>query len=224
MFAAHRERAGRSQVDLHLPQGASVDDAFNTLISTYHSLSETKSFTTFARNRRIVQGTATLEDGDELALLQPMSGGSGAIDDIPDVTVEILLQPLSADACIEQVSSPDCGGIAVFLGVVRDNFEGKATDHLEYEAYAEMAGEVIRTITEKAVQRWPIGRIAVQHRTGELEVGEISVIVAVSAPHRAEAFDACRYVIDELKVRAPIWKKEFGPDGETWVGTPATTG
>jgi molybdopterin synthase catalytic subunit len=134
--------------------------------------------------------------------------------------IEITAAPLSVERCIAAVESPDCGGIDVFLGVVRDNSEGKSTDHLEYDAYPEMAEEVIRDIVSEAEARWLVGKIAVQHRTGELQIGEASVIIAVSAPHRAEAFEACRYVIDELKSRAPIWKKEFGETGEVWVGGP----
>ena len=135
-----------------------------------------------------------------------------------DTLVKITDLPLSVDCCLAQVESPDCGGIDIFLGVVRDNADGHATHHLWYEAYAEMAQGVIRQIAAEAQDRWGIGRVAVQHRTGELAIGEISVVVAVSAPHRAEAFSACRYIIDELKSRAPIWKKEFGVDGEVWVG------
>ena len=128
---------------------------------------------------------------------------------------------LSIDDCVRSVEAPEFGGIVVFLGTVRDNSEGKSTDHLEYEAYAEMAEETIAAIAGEAQARWPIAKFAVQHRTGELQIGEVSVIVAVSSAHRGEAFDACRYIIDELKTRAPIWKKEFGEAGEVWVGGPA---
>jgi molybdopterin synthase catalytic subunit len=137
--------------------------------------------------------------------------------------IQVADVALSIDACVANVAGPECGGICIFLGTVRDNFEGHATDHLEYEAYAEMAEETIQAIAGEARGRWPIARVAVQHRTGTLQIGEVSVIVAVSAPHRAEAFEACRYVIDELKERAPIWKKEVGESGEIWVGAPTAT-
>jgi len=138
--------------------------------------------------------------------------------------IQVTDRPLSIDDCVRAVQSPDCGGIAVFVGTVRDNSEGKATDHLEYEAYTEMAEETIASIAGEASSRWPIAKYAVQHRTGELGIGEISVVVAVSAPHRPEAFDACRYIIDQLKARAPIWKKESGESGEVWVGGPGELG
>src|SRR5579862_4444622 len=134
--------------------------------------------------------------------------------------IEVRSVPLSVDDCVRAVEAPECGGIVLFLGTVRDNSEGKRTDHLEYEAYVEMVETVIGHIVDEATSRWSIGHTAVQHRTGELQIGEISVIVAVSAPHRAEAFEAGRYIIDELKARAPIWKKEFGESGEVWVGGP----
>jgi molybdopterin synthase catalytic subunit len=135
--------------------------------------------------------------------------------------IEITAGELSLDTCLKAVEGSEYGGICTFLGTVRDNSEGKSTDHLEYEAYREMASEVIAVILSEATANWDIGQVAVQHRTGRLEIGEISVIVAVSAAHRTEAFKACRYVIDQLKTRAPIWKKEFGEAGEMWVGGPA---
>lgn len=220
MFASHRERTGQPEVHLEVPDGSSVEQVFDELVRQYPALGETASFTTFARNRKVVNRSEPLRDQDELALLQPMSGGASSAE----TRIEILDRLLSVDACIDAVSAPDCGGVAVFLGVVRDNSEGHTTDHLSYDAYPEMAGDVIDTICAEAEERWPVRKIAVQHRTGQLEIGEVSVIVAVSTPHRAEAFEACRYVIDELKSRAPIWKKEFGPDGSTWVGTPPTSG
>ena len=135
--------------------------------------------------------------------------------------ITVQAEPLSVDDCIRHIAAPECGGLCVFLGTVRDNSDGQATDHLEYEAYAEMATETICAIMSEAKARWDITKTAVQHRTGKLEIGEVSVIVAVSSGHRAEAFEACRYIIDELKTRAPIWKKEFGEAGEVWVAGPS---
>lgn len=216
LFAGHRERAGTGMLVIEVPDGASVGDVFAALEQRYPSLGETASFTTFARNRKVVAPSEVLAHDDEVALLQPVSGGSH------EVAVTVTSERLSADECIMLVEDPGCGGVVLFFGVVRDNSEGTATDHLEYEAYPEMAEDVIRLIAGEARQRWPVARVAVQHRTGELRIGEVSVIVAVSAPHRSEAFEACRYMIDELKRRAPIWKKEFGAGGEVWVAGPAS--
>jgi len=128
--------------------------------------------------------------------------------------------PVSAARLRESVARPGCGAIATFEGTVRDHTGDFETDHLVYEAYAEMAEKVFAEIAAEAGERWSLGAVAVHHRTGRLEVGEVSVAIAVSAPHRGEAFAACRHLIDELKTRAPIWKKEVGPDGEAWIEGP----
>jgi molybdopterin synthase catalytic subunit len=133
---------------------------------------------------------------------------------------EIIDSPLSIDRCLRAVARNDCGGIALFLGVVRDNSDGKQTNYLEYEAFEEMALDVVERIVAQARSRWEIAEVAMQHRTGRLDIGDVSVVIAVSAPHRAAAFEACRFVIDELKEQVPIWKKEHGPQGEVWVDGP----
>ena len=137
--------------------------------------------------------------------------------------IEITAEPLSQDRCIASVAGPTNGAIATFLGVTRNHSGDVSTNYLEYEAYDEMACDVIEAIAREACSLWDVGRIAVQHRTGRVEIGDASVVIAVSAPHRGTAFEACRYVIDQLKTRAPIWKKEFGPDGESWVEGPMLT-
>ncbi len=126
-------------------------------------------------------------------------------------------EPLDRDALIAAVSHPSIGGIVTFEGVVRDNARGKQVHYLEYDVYEEMAVQQIRTIIVDATQRWGIERVAVAHRFGRLEIGEASVIIVVASPHRAEAFEACRYIIDTLKTTVPIWKKEVATNGETWV-------
>ncbi len=126
-------------------------------------------------------------------------------------------QPLDEPAVTAAVSSPDAGGVVTFVGRVRDNARGRQVVALEYEAYPEMAQEVFEKIATEAKERFSVREIAVHHRCGRLSIGEPAVVIAVSAAHRGAAFDACRYVIDQLKLRAPIWKKEFGPDGSIWV-------
>lgn len=126
-------------------------------------------------------------------------------------------EPIDVAELRQRVADPAAGAVATFEGVVRDHHRGRAVDRLEYEAYAPMVEAVFREVVEEAVERWPLRRVAVRHRVGDLAVGEVAVAVAVSADHRAEAFEACRYLIDRIKARAPIWKKEFGPDGSRWV-------
>jgi molybdopterin synthase catalytic subunit len=131
--------------------------------------------------------------------------------------IQLTREPLDRDTLIAAVSHSSAGGIVVFEGVVRDNARGKQVRYLEYDTYEEMAIAQIRTIIQEAQQRWGVDRIAVAHRFGRLEIGEASVIIVVASPHRAEAFDACRYIIDTLKTTVPIWKKEVATNGEEWV-------
>ena len=131
--------------------------------------------------------------------------------------VQLTRERLDRDALAASVSHASVGGIVVFEGVVRDHARGKQIRYLEYDAYPEMAEQQIRTIIAEAERRWGVERVAVAHRFGRLEIGEASVIIVVATPHRAEAFDACRYIIDTLKTTVPIWKKEVATDGEEWV-------
>ncbi|QBD81917.1 molybdenum cofactor biosynthesis protein MoaE [Ktedonosporobacter rubrisoli] len=131
--------------------------------------------------------------------------------------VQLSNEPLDRDALVAAVSDPAVGGIVVFEGVVRNHARGKQISYLEYDVYKEMAEEQIHTIIAEAQRRWSIEHIAVAHRFGRLEIGEASVIIAVGSAHRAEAFEACRYIIDTLKTTVPIWKKEVATSGEEWV-------
>jgi molybdopterin synthase catalytic subunit len=131
--------------------------------------------------------------------------------------IQLTREPLDRDALVAAVSHPSIGGIVVFEGVVRDNARNKQVRYLEYDVYEEMAIPQIRSIISDAQQRWGVERIAVAHRFGRLEIGEASVIIVVASPHRSEAFDACRYIIDTLKATVPIWKKEVATNGEEWV-------
>ncbi|HZO76145.1 MAG TPA: molybdenum cofactor biosynthesis protein MoaE [Ktedonobacteraceae bacterium] len=131
--------------------------------------------------------------------------------------IQLTRDPLDRDALVAAVSHASVGGIVVFEGVVRDHARGKQIRYLEYDVYEEMAEQQIRTIINEAQQRWGVERVAVAHRFGRLEIGEASVIIVVASPHRAEAFDACRYIIDTLKTTVPIWKKEVAITGEEWV-------
>jgi molybdopterin synthase catalytic subunit len=131
--------------------------------------------------------------------------------------VQLTREPLDRDALVAAVSHPSVGGIVVFEGVVRDNARGKQIRYLEYDVYQEMAELQIDSIIAEVRRRWGVERVAVAHRFGRMEVGEASVIIAVASPHRAEAFEACRYIIDSLKTTVPIWKKEVSINGEEWV-------
>ncbi len=130
---------------------------------------------------------------------------------------EITDAPLDPQRVVGHVSSPEAGGIALFYGVVRDNNMGRRVLYLEYDAYPEMAAKMMREIAEEAMARWPLTDIAMQHRTGRLEIGETSLLIAVSSPHRKEAFEACHALVDRFKEVVPVWKKEVWEGGETWI-------
>jgi molybdopterin synthase catalytic subunit len=136
-----------------------------------------------------------------------------------DQRIDIYLsdQPLDIAACIAWVQSAQCGGINVFIGTVRNTTKGNEVIRLEFEAYEGMAVKEMRKIADRAMERWPVEKIVIHHRTGVLQVGEVPVVIAVAAAHRAAAFDTCRFVIDTLKQDVPIWKKEVFEDGEVWV-------
>jgi molybdopterin synthase catalytic subunit len=192
LFAGLRERAGRRELELELPDGARVADA---LAAVEDLCAGTR--VVLAVNREYAPPETLLTAGDELALIPPVSGGEGPVVD----------GPLSLDALAASVRDPRAGAVVTFSGVTR------AVDKLDYEAYAEMAGPVIEEIVAAAIEHHGLCRAAAQHRIGEVPLGEPSVIVAASAPHRPEAFAGAREMIDEIKARAPIWKREEG----AWV-------
>lgn len=133
------------------------------------------------------------------------------------IDIQISEEALDISACINWVMSPECGGIDVFIGTVRNATKGKEVIRLEFEAYKQMALNEMQKIAEQALEKWPVQKILIHHRTGVLQVGEVPVVIAVAAAHRAAAFDACRYTIDTLKETVPIWKREVFEDGDVWV-------
>jgi molybdopterin synthase catalytic subunit len=163
-----------------------------------------------AVDQEFAAGEKPLRDGSEVAFIPPVSGGAGAH--------RISDGPLSVEAPVQAVSGTDCGAVVTFVGTVRDHNRGRAVVRLDYEAYPEMALRVFARIEEEARARWPGTRLAIHHRTGTLEPGAISVVIAAASPHRADAFAACRQAIEELKKDAPIWKREHYQDGSEWVG------
>jgi MoaE-MoaD fusion protein len=210
-FAVLRERIGSERATLELSPGATVGDALDGLAAAHAVLSPLLSRLQFAVNRAIVGRSHTLCDGDELALIPPVAGGAGR-------RIAVSAVPLSLGDVVAVVEGPEQGALATFVGYVRRQGQQPNVVRLDYEAYVPMAEEVLTTIADELEQEWPGTRVAIHHRTGSLVVGEVAVVIAVSAPHRAESFDACRAAIERLKQRAPIWKKEVGEDGATWIG------
>jgi molybdopterin synthase catalytic subunit len=212
LFARLRELAGTDTAQLDLDTGSTLGDAYSALRAAHPELPADPRVLRAAVNREFAPWDAALHEGDELAVIPPVSGGAETA-----ALIEITAEPLDARRIEAAVAYPGAGGICSFTGVVRDNARGRAVTHLEYEAYAEMAEAEMARIATEITRRWPGARVAIAHRTGRLEIGEASVVVSVACPHRAEAFEACRFGIDELKTSVPIWKKEFAADGEVWI-------
>lgn len=220
LFAQLRERAGASELSLELPEGARVRDALAD--AAVASLADGLPLV-MAINREYASADAVLAPGDELALIPPVSGGAGggaAAGDggAPRAHVALRDGPLSLDALLARVRDPRAGAVVTFSGVTRE------VPSLEYEAYAEMALEQMRDVVAEAIARHGLCAAAAEHRVGVVPLSEASVLVAVSAPHRAEAFAGGREIIDRLKALAPIWKRERDEaGGASWVaGAPPT--
>ena len=203
LFAALRERAGAREAALELDEGASVDDVWPAL-----GLGEEPAGLVYAVNRAYVDRGTPLADGDEVALIPPVSGGAFVLSD----------EPLSLERAAAEVASDGAGAIATFVGTTRARSRGRDVIRLEYEAYEGMAEAEMERIAGVLRDRHDVIDVAIHHRVGPVEIGETSVVIAVSAAHRAAAFDACREAIDTLKQTVPLWKKELYVGGEEWIG------
>ena len=209
LFAGLREAIGKKAHFLEVEAGASLADVIARAEAEFPPVERYRGRLVVSLNERRAPLDASVSEGDEIALLPPMSGGADR--------ARLSAAPLSMDALLAEVRGPDCGGEVTFTGVVRDRSRGHGIDHLEYEAYEPMAVGEMQKILDEVARRWPGVRVAMSHRTGRLEVGDAAVMIAAAAPHRAEAFEACRFAIDTLKESVPIWKKEFSDSGTYWV-------
>ena len=203
LFAALREQAGMRERELELADGARIDDVWPAL-----GLGDEPRGLVYAVNRAYVERGTALADGDEVALIPPVSGGDFLLSEAP----------LSLDRVVAEVASDDAGAIATFVGTTRAQSRGRDVVRLEYEAYEGMAEAEMERIAAALRGRHEILAVAIHHRVGPVEIGETSVAIAVSAAHRAAALDACRDAIDTLKQTVPLWKKELYVGGEEWIG------
>jgi len=201
LFAGLRERAGWSEREL---------DGVDRIADIWPALDlgEEPEGLLYALNKEYADRDQLLTDGDEVALIPPVSGG----------TFRLTGEPLSLDAVVDEVRSDQAGAIATFIGTTRLQSRGRTVLHLDYEAYEEMAEQVMAQIAAELKGRYDLCEIAIHHRTGRVEIGEASVVIAVSAPHREDALAACKDAIDTLKEQVPLWKKEFYEGGEDWIG------
>ena len=212
-FAAARDLAGASEERLDLDAARlDLETLRETLRERHPRLAGYLPRMRFAVNGDFAIDGQALRDGDEVDVLPPVAGGDDvALADVRD-------EPLSVDECMQAVRHDGSGGIALFVGVVRDHADGNAVARLDYEAHQALAIKETRRVLSGITQELPGVRLAAVHRVGQLAVGDLAVVVAASAPHRADAFAACRLAIDRIKETVPVWKKEWGPDGTAcWV-------
>ena len=200
LFAGLRERAGFSQREI---DAATVAEVWQAL-----ALGDEPAGLLYAVNKEYATPDQALADGDEVALIPPVSGGAYLLSD----------EPLSLDRVVDEVRDEQAGAIATFTGTTRISSRGRTVTHLDYEAYEGMAERVMAEIAAGLQARYELSAVAIHHRVGRVGIGETSVVIAVSAPHRQDALAACKDAIDELKERVPLWKKEVYAGGEEWIG------
>jgi len=198
-------------VDVTLEEGAGGQALWTALVARYPGLASLPAPSGYAINDEYVRVPRPFRESDHVALIPPVSGGSAPLLELTD-------RPISIDRLLRETADPRAGAIVLFLGIVRDNARGRRVKYLTYEAYEALARREFERIADAIAARWPVARVAIVHRTGRLEIGEASVAIAVSAPHRGEAFEAGRFAIDTLKQTVPIWKKEVWEGGEAWIG------
>jgi molybdopterin synthase catalytic subunit/molybdopterin converting factor small subunit len=248
-FAIFREYIGLKEDWRDIEPGMTVQQLWDSYVARAKNPRVANFRAAFSVNQRLAKPETVLNGGEEVGFLPPVSGGASptkrpskrkalvrktagssrkALRTVrtPNKDTSLLrdfvvtADPLALDALVARVSHPGAGGITTFIGIVRDNAHGKSVKSLEYEAYPELAERMLEQLGAEAQERWSDVRLAIAHRTGPLQIGDASVIIAASAPHRAEAFAACRYAIERLKVVLPVWKKEFASDTDYWVEGP----
>ena len=241
LFAVQRELAGTREVALELPDDADVEAAWAALVVRHPILTPGRASLRFARNGDYADPTTALADGDEVAMIPPVSGGSADREGGGRRILELRSEPFTLAILAELADAlavPEDGAVVGFLGRTRSTpgtpapgqeaeaarHVGRSVESLEYEALDTLALRTLATIADEIADRFGVDRLAIVHRVGEVPLGEASIAVVAVAPHRDAAFDAARYAIDETKARAPIWKAERFADGHVWIGQQARTG
>ncbi len=220
LFGSLREAAGVASRSVELAEGTSVAELRAWLAKQNPLVEKLGDRLAVSVNLEIADPDTILHDGDEVAFLPPVAGGDGTEageGGSPAKRCTISCEPLDEAEVVGRVAGPDAGGVVSFVGNVRDHARGHEIEYLEYEAYPEMAEREMEKIVEEAALAWPGTRVAMAHRVGRLEIGDAAVVVVAASAHREEAFRACRFAIDTLKERVPIWKREVAKDGAYWV-------
>jgi molybdopterin synthase catalytic subunit/molybdopterin converting factor small subunit len=214
-FGRLKDIVGRAEDATEVPEGSRVEDVFARYMASFPTLDKLRPSLAASINQELAGWAAPLRAGDEVAFLPPVSGG--AVAAAARDWIEIVRHPISAQTVLDRVKGPEEGAVVVFDGIVRNHTGGRRTLYLDYEAYEAMALEKLHELAGALREKFAVSGVAIVHRLGRLEIGESSVLIAVSAPHRAVAFDACRFAIDTLKRSVPIWKKEYFADGAVWA-------
>ena len=209
-FAITRERTGCDVCELQVEEPASLADVRDAVLHEYPNLTEIEPYVRWAVNQVFESDfSRVVEDQDEIALIPPVSGGNQTY---------FSNEALDVSSVVESVTTAEHGAVLTFVGTVRNQTEAHRVSYLEYTAYETMANKAIDTILQSAADTWPEARIGIRHRLGRVNIGGVSVVIAVGSPHRVDAFEACRFVIEELKKDVPIFKKEYRENGTAWIG------
>jgi molybdopterin synthase catalytic subunit len=227
-FGVLKDLAGRAGETVDLPEGARVRDLLVHFARGTPRLEAMLPALAISVNREYAEMDRALREGDEVALLPPVSGGAPEAervrDDVADTgrdeapnEVRLVRTAIDTEAAVQRLQRPTDGAVVIFNGVVRDNTRGRRTLYLDYEAYEAMALQQMESLAVEARQRFAVRGASIVHRLGRLQIGETSVLIVVAAAHRGAAFDACRWIIDTLKKTVPIWKKEYFEDGAVWA-------
>jgi molybdopterin converting factor subunit 1 len=220
-FATLKDIIGARQLQFDVPSGSTVGDLLTRLEAEYPRIRDYRKIALIAVNEEYAGPQTGIAEGDEIAIFPPVSGGSvdseSLVVERPGELYWVTREPIDAQKVSRSLQRPEDGAVAVFEGIVRNNSKGKRSLYLEYEGYEPMALKKMEEIGIFVRQAWEIGCVGIVHRLGRMEIGETSVAIIVTSPHRRAAFDACHYAIDKLKKVVPIWKKEFFEDGEIWV-------
>lgn len=214
-FGMLKDLVGRASDTVELPAGSRVDDLLSSCIVRCKRIQDILPSVALSVNQEYARSDRQLHDGDEVALLPPVSGGRGKTTG--SAQIRIVRDPIATGDVLESLKEPEDGAAVVFEGVVRNQTRGRRTLYLDYEAYEPMALKQVQRLSDEARTKFAIRDLAIVHRLGRLAIGETSVLIVVVSAHRAAAFDACRWVIDTLKKTVPIWKKEYFENGAVWA-------